>query len=522
MTRLDFSKKQQLLFISITTLVQFLFIFVLLYMSGVLSANALLAFYFTSLLINTGFLCKLTYQRIISVIALLVVAIQLLAYITIGDYLVTEILLNIQFFKEIGSENVRKLLCFLLLFLTLWFPNIYFPQLEKSKKSIALSVAIIVLLFLCPPIYSIYRPLADAYELLTSKTVFDVNLAEEFKRNTIPNGPIPFSAKGCNVLVIFAEGTSAEIISPEITPNTYQLKQKSFSVENYFCHTAPTFRGIRGQLISGYQLHGTDISERILNNPKLVNTPSLQTILKNLGYKTCFVTPDPLGDDFDNMISNIGFDKVVRGNNNPEILPDKETYEILFKTVDGYYEKNEKFLICTYIEGTHAERDSPHKKYGDGTVACLNKFYNQDYWFGEFMNKMESKGYLNDTLLVFTADHSSFPSVDFVKAFKPKNTFFIGKVPLYFYRTGITPQVFDAENRNSLSLTPTILNILEETDHPNFFLGNSLFVKDKTPYERLSVRQSEFVNTESGKGKLILAPAKDLTDKITRFYNIFG
>ena len=522
MIRLVFSKKKQFVFILLNTVFQFLFIFALLFMSGVLSAKELLAFYFTVLLINTGFLCKITFQRIISGIALFVVAIQLMTYMDIGEYLVTEILLNIQFFKEIGNENVRKLLLFLILFLSVWLPNICFPQLEKSKKSIVLSAILTTSMLFCPPILSLYKPLADAYELLTSKTVFDVKLAEEFKRDNIPGGSAPFSAKGCNILVIFAEGTSAEAIRSDITPNTYNLRQKSFSVENYFCHTAPTFRGVRGQLISGYQLHGTKISERILNNPKLINTPSLQTILKNIGYKTCFVTPDPHGDDFDNMISNIGFDRVVRGNNNPEILADKETYEILFNTIENYYEKKEKFLICTYIEGTHVGRDSPHKKYKDGSDACLNKFFNQDHWFGEFVNKMESKGYFDNTLLIFTSDHSSYPSVDFIRAFKSKNNSFIDKIPLFFYKKGITPTIFDGGNRNSLSLTPTILDIIEETEHSNFFLGNSLFIKDKNPYQHISARQSDFINTETGKAKLLLAPSKDFINKITRFYNIFG
>lgn len=224
----DFSKKQQIVLISATTLFQFLFIFLLFYMSGILSVNAIISFYITCILINIGLLYKLTFARIISIVALFITSIQLLTYITIDDYLVTEILLNIQFFKEIGNENIRKLLLFLIFFFALWFPNIYFPQIEKSKKSIFMSLVILVSLLFCPPINNLYRPVADAYELLFSKTVFDVKLAEEFRRDTIPNGPSPFSAKGYNVLVIFTEGTSDEVITPDITPNTYNLRKKVF------------------------------------------------------------------------------------------------------------------------------------------------------------------------------------------------------------------------------------------------------------------------------------------------------
>ena len=51
------------------------------------------------------------------------------------------------------------------------------------------------------------------------------------------------------------EGTSYRVLSEEITKNLWDLKNNSIDIVNYFNHTAATFNGIRGQLISGYQLN---------------------------------------------------------------------------------------------------------------------------------------------------------------------------------------------------------------------------------------------------------------------------
>lgn len=62
--------------------------------------------------------------------------------------------------------------------------------------------------------------------------------------------------KGNNIIVIFIEGFSADIISKEITPNLYEFSNNSLTIKNYFNHTAATFRGLRGQLTSSYQMLG--------------------------------------------------------------------------------------------------------------------------------------------------------------------------------------------------------------------------------------------------------------------------
>ena len=53
---------------------------------------------------------------------------------------------------------------------------------------------------------------------------------------------------------------SQHIIDDErnITPNIKELQSKSLSFSNYYNHTFATYRGIIGQLYSGYQLDNSD------------------------------------------------------------------------------------------------------------------------------------------------------------------------------------------------------------------------------------------------------------------------
>lgn len=83
-----------------------------------------------------------------------------------------------------------------------------------------------------------------------------------------------------------------------VTPNLDKLSTEALSFKNYYNHTAATFRGLRGQLTSGYQFRdgltdaGTGIaqlSKAEINNIYLHRQTSLPDILKEYGYKSYFI-----------------------------------------------------------------------------------------------------------------------------------------------------------------------------------------------------------------------------------------
>ena len=109
--------------------------------------------------------------------------------------------------------------------------------------------------------------------------------------------------KKYNIIVLFIEGTSYQILHNDLTPNLCKIQNESINIINYYNHTLPTFRGIRGQLTSTYQLAvGAD--------DKLPKANSLAYIMNTLGYNNVFVSPHTQQSKFNTWIKSIEFNKI--------------------------------------------------------------------------------------------------------------------------------------------------------------------------------------------------------------------
>lgn len=303
-----------------------------------------------------------------------------------------------------------------------------------------------------------------------------------------------------NVILIFTEGMSRHIIEDErnIMPNVQALAEKSLQFENYYNHTAATFNGLIGQLYSGYQLTNQESNGLI----------SLQAVLGAEGYHTAFINTEPGNKEFTEYLETFGYDELLGDKQDPcsgivdGTMSDKEAYEMLFETADSFSEEEEPFFLCIYTFGTHVSLDAVDEKYGDGSSAMLNKFYDADQQFGAFMEKLEKSDFADDTIVVFTADHCTCNDQDFAANFKSheRDAYFVDEIPLLIYHKGVTPEVIDANGMNSLDLAPTICDYLD-ISAPNCFLGESLF-RDNTAFTEFDTTYFDgntYFSTKEGK-----------------------
>ncbi len=124
---------------------------------------------------------------------------------------------------------------------------------------------------------------------------------------------------------------------------------------------------------------------------------------------------------------------------------------------------NQPFFTAIYTFNTHVTMDSEDQKFGDGGGMELNKFYNCDYQFGKFMEKFNESELSDNTIIIFTADHCTYADDAFREAFPdvPRVQVFLDRIPFFIYYKGVTPQVIDAQGRNSLCMTPTVLDFLD-------------------------------------------------------------
>ncbi len=276
-----------------------------------------------------------------------------------------------------------------------------------------------------------------------------------------------------NVIVIFTEGLSQNVLEDPrgIMTNVAEYQKKSISFENYYNHTFATYRGLIGQLYSGYQLNDFDV------NPLI----SIHSVLGDQGYKTIFINSEPNNADFTRYLSNMEFD-VLAGT--PEdatdgaanSISDKDVYEMLFDIAMEANEEREPFFLATYTFGTHASLDSTDQKYGDGKDAELNKFYDVDYQFGKFMEKFNNSPLADNTIIVFTADHSTYQDDSFNQSFPDytREVQTMDRMPFFIYHSEVEPQTIDVNGKTTICFAATVLDYLD-ISAPNFFVGSSLF-----------------------------------------------
>jgi hypothetical protein len=311
-----------------------------------------------------------------------------------------------------------------------------------------------------------------------------------------------------NVIVIFSEGMSSEVIDRfndygrGLTPNLDHLYENSIVFSNYYNHSAATFRALRGQLFSSHQYLGgyegngkgfgqteKSATEKLLSS-KLI---SITDVLSKNGYTTAFLNSQPSNIHFTSYLENLHFNRIYSPEHSDRFATDRELFEFLWNTV---HKIERPFFVGIYNIGTHHGFDSPDAKYGDGNNPILNKFHNFDAQFGKFFERFAASGLSDNTILIFTSDHATFNSPEYVKTFGSNQRYFVNTIPLFIYWKGIKHAVLDVDGRNSLCLAPTILDLLN-IDHENYFLGSSLFQKNDFALERITAIGFDFYHTGS-------------------------
>lgn len=320
-----------------------------------------------------------------------------------------------------------------------------------------------------------------------------------------------------NVILIFAEGLSQNIIedSRSIMPNVWALQEASVSFTNYYNHTFATYMGLSGQLYSGYQLENYDVNYLV----------SIQEVFKSLGYQTSFINTEPQNQEFTAYLANFGFDRLIadesRIDGMADALSDKAAYELLFETAVEQNREEEPFFLAMYSFGTHATLDGVYETFGDGSNALLNRFYDLDTQVGGFLERFRESELAENTVIIFTADHAAYQDADFVTAFLgyERENPSLDRIPLMIYYQGITPESYDAGGRNSLDMTPTVLDFLDMSA-PNYFLGDSLFATESasscdTYFESVGT----YYCTEGGEISILSAEQLQVFEELLAKYN---
>lgn len=383
-----------------------------------------------------------------------------------------------------------------------------------------------------------------------------------FQKPLVYQQPPPFPRKSNairhpNVIVIFTEGLSARMVGayggkyPGLTPHIDRLAQRAMKVTDYYNHTAATYRGLIGQNTSGYAFRGGGRVHGWLNAGKAgglaaIRRSSVADILAAHGYGTVFFTADrSAGGPFARMLHAIGFRQVYGVDRISKLLGGRDVLDVvtgqtndrsLFAGLVVWLRRRhaqgsrQPFYLGTYNMGTHAfiPMELGGDRYAPDANRFLNKLHNYDAALGHFLSYFFASPWANNTILVFTADHATYPDKTFREvAGKDLKPYFVDRIPLIIYDpTHRLPATFDAHARNSLALAPTVLQLLGVRDAPNSFLGASLFEPRRFPVGVSALGNDFYVTTPNGVTPLWGAPGKVRAAAecergiITRYYRL--
>ncbi len=446
--------------------------------------------------------------RIVNAVLMLLLNVQLIVRVYGGVYVSRVMLTNLYNLEDLSGQAVTYGLSAAAVLIVILIPIVplHLKQIHtQSLLSFTLACELAVTMIFgssFSPFYGIYD-LVDqqiSYNKMRESLSSVDNAASQFYRASIPDRYEKDEAlvDNPNIILIFTEGLSQNIVTDErnIMPNVKAYEEQSLNFTKYYNHTFATFRGLEGQLYSGYQASDQEAN----------NLVSMQSILSDNGYTTTFINPEPRHREFSRFLDEFDFDEVVgdptaKHGGPSNSLTDKEMYELIYDTAEEKAQGSEPFFIAAYTFGTHASFKSPDEVYGDGSDDELNKFYNLDVQFGAFMEKFNESDMTENTIIVFTTDHCTYADAAFTTSFPDyeRDAVDVDEIPFFIYYKGIEPKTMSAQGRNSLCMAQTVLDFIDISGE-NYFLGYQLLYSNKsvTNYDTVFYDASNIYSTAGG------------------------
>ena len=353
----------------------------------------------------------------------------------------------------------------------------------------------------------------NSYKVLFQDIVsIDTTDGYPFEKDWVYKEKCPFPAvknetQKPNVIVIFTEGTSARLIESyggkysALTPNIDDFAKHSMKVENYFNHTAATFRGTLGQLASCYPRAGGSEAIGWTKRADELKERKYQTLPKLLNgtFDTVFISPHSESDSYTALLQNVGFQQIITREScesilgyKPEIhsssIKDNDMYKTLISFLEKRQADDKPLFLAMYTFATHTgvkipEDGIPYVMENGKRNMALDSLHTCDAAFGEFWKWFQKSAYKDNTIVIFTADHAHYNDSPFMELVKNEPDYtkcFVDRIPLLIYDpTHQLPKTYDANDKTSITLAPTIYQLLEmNTNVKNSFMGSSLFDDD--------------------------------------------
>ena len=334
------------------------------------------------------------------------------------------------------------------------------------------------------------------------------------------------SEKRANVIIILMESMSSKFLNEnrpydwqqEITPNLSKLSKESLFFSNTYATGTRSVRGIEALNLSVPPLPGMSIVRRDNNE----NLHSLGMIFKDKGYENKWIYGGY--GYFDNMnyfLENNGFEVVDRASWQKDEITftnawgtcDEDLFNKIIKEADKSYAKEKPFLTFALTISNHRPYTFP-----DGKIDLPSKISGReggvkyaDYAIGKFLQDAKQKPWFNNTIFIFTADHTAGAAGAAEIELEDHH------IPLFIYG----PKFVNARRIDTpisqIDILPTLLGLLDFSYESHFYGQDALH----SQYEsRFFVSNYQKVGYVKDNTAIILKPVKQYSIEPDNIDNI--
>jgi phosphoglycerol transferase MdoB-like AlkP superfamily enzyme len=240
----------------------------------------------------------------------------------------------------------------------------------------------------------------------------------------------PVSTQKPNVILVTIESFSADFMehfgnTQHLTPVLDALADSSILFTNMYATGTRTVRGMEALTLCIPPTPGNSIVRRTDNKGLF----TVGSVFKRAGYKRgFFYGGDGYFDNMNNFFGNNGFDITDKGGRfepgdhfsvSRTIIPDndihfknawgicdEDLYDAVIRDADVRYAHQQPFFDFVMTTSNHKPYTYPDKKIdipsGSGREGAVKY---TDHAIGEFLRKIKSKPWFNNTVIIFVADH---------------------------------------------------------------------------------------------------------------------
>ena len=320
----------------------------------------------------------------------------------------------------------------------------------------------------------------NPYKYFTEKEVDSLLYKEDSEKNKKIN---IISNKKPNIILIIMEGLVAEVLfgDEKLTPNMNRIIEKSLYFENIYATSTRTDRGLVS-ILSGYPSL-PNIS--VVKEPdKAARLSFLPKEFKSNGYSTRFIYGGE--SEFANIKSyllNSKFDKIIDKNNFQKNDMNSKwgahDHVVFNESIEQLKNTKEPFFTTILTLSSHEPFEVPMEtiiKGEDRQSLYKNSIMYLDRSVGDFMDKVSTEKYYDNTVFIFISDHG-FRVGDASNREKKRYhiPFFIYGMPLNNKWVGKKIAKIGSQS----DLPKTILNQLN-LNSDNFNFSNDIFINSSS------------------------------------------